>query len=91
MARPWLDALLVFEHDIPETQPERIFGDAILHPFLVQFGVLLQQKLFVFDESEHGGALVLGLEMNGGGSGPGGGMSLQELARKTGTGDHDRS
>jgi len=36
MARPWLDALLVFEHDIPETQHERIFGDAILHPFLVQ-------------------------------------------------------
>ncbi len=51
MARPWLDALLVFEHDIPETQHERIFGDAILHPFLVQFGVMLQPKLFVFDES----------------------------------------
>jgi len=39
MARPWLDALLVFEYEIPETQHVGIFGDAILHPL----------KLFVFE------------------------------------------
>jgi hypothetical protein len=49
----WLDTFFVFEDDVAEAKDRRIFGDTILHPPLIEFGVCFERHGLEFCVRHH--------------------------------------